>query len=299
MNIVRDRNVTVPLRNRKKGVANMWNRKNVKQKGKKSFFGNYWKCVLVALILAVVVGATGAAGSSVGSSIGSAAGMMQNYEDNKSTGDSSSDDLSETDFDIEIDPGTGVTTHISQDDEEFTGVLAGALIGIAVIFFIVMLIATAFSLAIRYFLMAPFEYGCRKFFRKNLDEPAKLSNIVYVFDSKNYKNVVKTAFLRDLFIFLWSLLFIIPGIIKSYEYRLVPYIVSEDPTINFRSALDQSKELMKGNKWRTFVLDLSFIGWDLLSALSFGLAGIFFVEPYKAATDAALYESIKYGINAA
>ena len=299
MNIVRDRNGTVPFRNRQKGVANMWNRKNVKQKGKKSFFGNYWKCVLVALILAVVVGATGAAGSSVGTSIGSAAGMMQTYEDETSTDYSSSDDLSETDFDIEIDPGTGVTTHISQDDAEFTGVFAGALIGIAILFFIVMLIATAFSLAIRYFLMAPFEYGCRKFFRKNLDEPAKLSNIVYVFDSKNYKNVVKTAFLRDLFIFLWSLLFIIPGIIKSYEYRLVPYIVSEDPTINFRSALDQSKELMKGNKWRTFVLDLSFIGWDLLSALSFGLAGIFFVEPYKAATDAALYESIKYGINAA
>ena len=280
-------------------MTDQWNRKNVKQKGKKSFFGNYWKCVLVALILAVVVGATGAAGSSVGTSIGSAAGMMQTYEDETSTDYSSSDDLSETDFDIEIDPGTGVTTHISQDDAEFTGVFAGALIGIAILFFIVMLIATAFSLAIRYFLMAPFEYGCRKFFRKNLDEPAKLSNIVYVFDSKNYKNVVKTAFLRDLFIFLWSLLFIIPGIIKSYEYRLVPYIVSEDPTINFRSALDQSKELMKGNKWRTFVLDLSFIGWDLLSALSFGLAGIFFVEPYKAATDAALYESIKYGINAA
>ncbi|MBR2993031.1 MAG: DUF975 family protein [Clostridiales bacterium] len=277
----------------------MWNRKNVKQKGKKSFFGNYWKCVLVALILALVIGTAGASGSSVGTSIGSAAGMMQTYEDETSTGYSSSDDLSETDFDIEIDPGNGVTTHISQDDAEFTGVFAGALIGIAILFFIVMLIATAFSLAIRYFLMAPFEYGCRKFFRKNLDEPAKLSNIVYVFDSKNYKNVVKTAFLRDLFIFLWSLLFIIPGIIKSYEYRLVPYIVSEDPTINFRSALDQSKELMKGNKWRTFVLDLSFIGWDLLSALSFGLAGIFFVEPYKAATDAALYESIKYGINAA
>ena len=299
MNIVRDRNGTVPFRNRQKGVANMWNRKNVKQKGKKSFFGNYWKCVLVALILALVIGTAGASGSSVGTSIGSAAGMMQNYEDETSTDYSSSDDLSETDFDIEFDPGNGVTTHISQDDADFTGVFAGALIGIAILFFIVMLIATAFSLAIRYFLMAPFEYGCRKFFRKNLDEPAKLSNIVYVFDSKNYKNVVKTAFLRDLFIFLWSLLFIIPGIIKSYEYRLVPYIVSEDPTINFRSALDQSKELMKGNKWRTFVLDLSFIGWDLLSALSFGLAGIFFVEPYKAATDAALYESIKYGINAA
>ena len=282
----------------------MWTRKNVKQKGKKSFLGNYWKCVLVALILTVAIGTAGANASSMGSSVGTIYNIY--YSDTSSSSDVSDDlddlideDLGETQIDIDFDPGTGVATHITQDDDEFTGVLGGALIAMVVIFFFIMMIATAISLAFRYFVLAPFEYGCRKFFRKNLDEPAKLSNIVYVFSSKHYKNVVKTAFLKDLFIGLWSLLFIIPGIIKSYEYRLVPYIVSEDPTMNFRDALAESKKLMKGNKWRSFVLDLSFIGWDLLSALSFGLAGIFFVEPYKASTDEALYESIKYGINAA
>ena len=286
----------------------MWTRKNVKQKGKKSFFGNYWKCVLVALILAVAAGAGGASAGSLGSSLGNAYVMVRENADSSSDlgddlsedlGDLIDDSIDETDIDIEFDPGTGVTTHITKDDDEFTGLVGGALIAIAVGFLVVMLIVSAISLAFRYLVLAPFEYGCRKFFRKNLDEPAKLSNIVYVYSSKNYKSVVKTAFLRDLFIWLWSLLFIVPGIIKSYEYRLVPYIVSENPTMNFRDALAESKKLMKGNKWRAFVLDLSFIGWELLSALSFGLAGIFFVDPYKASTDAALYESIKYGIDAA
>ena len=146
-------------------------------------------------------------------------------------------------------------------------------------------------------LLTPFEYGCRKFFRKNLDEPAKLSNIVYVFDS-HYKNIVKTAFLTDLFIWLWSLLFIVPGIIKAYQYRLVPYIMSENPEMSFRDAQAESARLMNGNKWKTFVLDLSFIGWDILSIFTWGLLEIFFVAPYKASTHAALYESIKYGIDA-
>ena len=282
----------------------MWTRKNVKQKGKKSFFGNYWKCVLVALILTVAIGTAGSSASTMGSSIGTVYNLM--IKDTSSTSDVGDDlddligeDLGDTDIDIDFDPGTGVTTHITQDDDEFTGILSGALIVMAVIIFFIMMIVTAITLAIRYLVLAPFEYGCRKYFRKNLDEPAKLSNIVYVFSSKHYKKVVLTAFLKDLFIYLWSLLFIVPGIIKSYEYRLVPYIVSEDPTMNFRDALAESKKLMKGNKWRSFVFDLSFIGWDLLSVLSFGLAGIFFVEPYKASADAALYESIKYGINAA
>ena len=68
--------------------------------------------------------------------------------------------------------------------------------------------------------------------------------------------------------------------------------------MNFKDALAESKKLMTGNKWKTFVLDLSFIGWDLLSGLTLGILEIFFVGPYKASTDAALYETLKYGIDA-
>ena len=171
------------------------------------------------------------------------------------------------------------------------------MIVIGLIVFIISLFIMAIGLAVRYLLLVPFEYGCRKFFRKNLDEPAKLSNIVYVFDS-HYKNIVKTAFLTDLFIWLWSLLFIVPGIIKAYQYRLVPYIMSENPNMNFKDAQAESTRLMQGNKWKSFVLDLSFIGWDILSLLTWGMLEIFYVGPYKASTDAALYESLKYGIDA-
>ena len=143
-------------------------------------------------------------------------------------------------------------------------------------------------------LINPVEFGCRNFFRRNLDEPAKLSSLTLPFD-KNYKNAVKTAFFKDLFIWLWSLLFVIPGIIKAYEYRLVPYIFAENPDMKYSDILAESSKLMKGNKWKTFVLDLSFIGWELLSLCTCGLLSVFYVDPYRLQTDAALYEAIKYG----
>ena len=71
--------------------------------------------------------------------------------------------------------------------------------------------------------------------------------------------------------------------------------MSENPAMNFKDAQAESKKLMTGNKWKAFVLDLSFILWDIASAATCGLLGLFWVAPYKAATQAALYEAIKYG----
>ena len=275
----------------------MWTRKSVKQKGKKAFFGNFWKCVLVAIILGVTLGAA-SSGFSSGSSVSSSVMSMVKSVTDPDSGSSSTtvtytDDEGESHnvtFDIDLaDPAS-----VDQDEVNF---MIGTFLAVFAIGFVIYVIITVFALAFKYFLLTPFEYGCRKFFRKNLDEPAKLSNIVYVFDS-HYKNIVKTAFLTDLFIWLWSLLFIVPGIIKAYQYRLVPYIMSENPNMNFKEAQAESARLMEGNKWKSFVLDLSFIGWDLLSLLTWGTLEIFFVGPYKASTDAALYESIKYGIDA-
>ena len=165
---------------------------------------------------------------------------------------------------------------------------------VALTVFAIVLVASAVGIAIDVLLINPVEFGCRNFFRRNLDEPAKLSSLTFAFD-KNYKNAVKTAFFKDLFIWLWSLLFVIPGIIKAYEYRLVPYIFAENPDMKYSDILAESSKLMKGNKWKTFVLDLSFIGWELLSLCTCGLLSVFYVDPYKLQTDAALYEAIKYG----
>ena len=273
----------------------MWTRKSVKQKGKKAFVGNFWKCVLVAIILSIVIGAGGfgaGGGSSISQTMTNIIASSNNSNNDDRNVDTNVDNTDDDDashkvtFDIDLANPRSI-------DQEDINIFIGFLVVGAVVYVVIM----AFAMAFRYFLMVPFEYGCRKFFRKNLDEPAKLTNIVYVFDS-HYKNIVKTAFLTDLFIWLWSLLFIVPGIIKAYSYRMVPYIMSENPEMNFRDAQAESARLMKGNKWKSFVLDLSFIGWDILTIMTWGLLEIFFVGPYKASTDAALYESIKYGIDA-
>jgi len=100
--------------------------------------------------------------------------------------------------------------------------------------------------------------------------------------------VVKTMFMMSLRIFLWSLLFIIPGIIKSYAYRLVPYIIGDHPELDYKEALRLSEEMTEGEKLNMFVMDWSFLGWELLAVLTCGI-GFFFLNPYIEATWAQFY----------
>lgn len=102
----------------------------------------------------------------------------------------------------------------------------------------------------------------------------------------------KVSFLTNLFTILWSLLFVIPGIIKGFGYSQAMYILAENPGIGAREALKKSEEMMKGHKMELFVLMLSFFGWMLLSAVTFGIAMIY-VAPYMSATMANFYNSLK------
>ena len=96
---------------------------------------------------------------------------------------------------------------------------------------------------------------------------------------------------NNIFIALWSLLLIIPGIIKSLAYSMSYYILIDDPTISANDARKKSIEMMKGNKWRLFCLEFSFIGWVLLSFLTFGIL-LFWVMPYIEVTMAKFYLSL-------
>jgi uncharacterized membrane protein len=87
-----------------------------------------------------------------------------------------------------------------------------------------------------------------------------------------------------LFSFLWSLLFFIPGIVKSYSYALTPYLLATHPEIGAKQALKVSMKLMNGKKGELFVLDLSFLGWILLSGLTCGVLSVFYVSPYQTTT---------------
>ena len=101
--------------------------------------------------------------------------------------------------------------------------------------------------------------------------------------------------LRDVYTFLWCLLFLVPGIVKSYEYLMVPYILSEHPDMQAKEVFSASRQLMRGQKWKAFVLDLSFLGWAILSGMTFGILGIFFVSPYRALVFTALYRKLLGG----
>ena len=95
-------------------------------------------------------------------------------------------------------------------------------------------------------------------------------------------------FVTELFIFLWSLLLLIPGIYKTYQYYMVPYILSDNPNIPGARARSISRAMTDGEKLNIFLLELSFIGWYLLGGLCLGI-GVFFVNPYYEATKAELY----------
>lgn len=97
--------------------------------------------------------------------------------------------------------------------------------------------------------------------------------------------------LKGIFVALWMLLFIIPGIIAAYSYSMAAFIMAENPGITAREALRASKDLMYGHKWELFCLDFSFIGWSILCVFTLGI-GSLFLAPYIAASHAAFYRSI-------
>lgn len=98
-------------------------------------------------------------------------------------------------------------------------------------------------------------------------------------------------FLRGLYVFLWSLLFVIPGIVKSYAYAMTPFIMAENPDMSASEAIDASVQLMDGHKGELFTLDLTFIGWGLLAALTLNLGNLA-LNPYRNAAYAAFYKDL-------
>ena len=94
-------------------------------------------------------------------------------------------------------------------------------------------------------------------------------------------------FVRSVYSLLWCLT-IVGGFIKIYSYKLVPMIIAENPELSAKEAIKLSEDMMKGYKWRAFLIDLSFIGWDILNILTLQILGVFFLEPYKRMTTVEL-----------
>ena len=161
--------------------------------------------------------------------------------------------------------------------------------------FILILIITAFSVGLLFkiFVGNLFEVGGCRFYEENSEHKTRIALIVDGFLNGAYLRNVATIFCRDLYTVLWTLCLIIPGIVKSYEYKMIPYILAENPRISRKRAFEISKNMMDGEKWNAFVLDLSFIGWNLLSTITFGIVGVLYVNPYVNTTWAEFYKVMR------
>lgn len=143
------------------------------------------------------------------------------------------------------------------------------------------------ELIVRVFLGNVMTVGMCHYFIKSRYGEKQFSNLFCGFGA-NYRNIVAVQFVTGMIVFLCTLALIVPGIIMSYKYAMVPYLLSENPDMNGAHARALSAKMTNGEKLNLFLLDLSFFGWQLLGLLCFTVGGIF-VMPYYQATRAELY----------
>ena len=255
----------------------MWNRIELKAAAKQRFHSNYWPSVVVAVILSITLG-TFSFGNSFSNATSDnyySSSDINNILSDSPIPDSSYSDMSAymKNYISSIFPGVNVNTILQ---------------GLSLIILIVGLL----SILLNVFVFNPLQVGCQHWFiRSRTEDNYNIGSVGFTF-KEGYGNVTKTMFLKQLYTFFWSLLFVFPGIIKSYEYRMIPYLLAENPYMSTDEAFARSRSMMDGEKWNAFVLDLSFIGWNILSSLTLGLVGLFYVAPYQAYTDMELYVAL-------
>ena len=233
----------------------MWTRDLLKMNAKQVLRNNYWMALLVAFVASLLAGGS----SNIGPT------LTFNY----TTG---SDHYNyQYGYDRAVLP--------------YFGAVAAAAFGFVLI---AMVVGVLFSV----FVSTPVTVGKCRYFMESRVGNAPFSSLFSAFGDPAYRNVVKVMFMKNLFIFLWSLLFVIPGIYKAYQYRMVDYLMAENPYMTYQRALELSRQMTDGEKFNIFILELSFFGWLFLGALACGI-GVFFVNPYIEATFAELYAALR------
>ena len=267
----------------------MWERKELKEKAKKVVHRNYWTAIVVCFLIALL---TGEFGTSI-------LGIWQ------------SEDSMDPDYVIhhQMDKKYGLNEIQTKVFKTVEANLNSAMKPQKYIFKIwdgihsfqmnqmqlgvLLCIGSVIALAFTILVAEPLIVGEKKYFLKaRRNNNTKIGVLVEVFQKEHWFHIAIIMFLRNIYNALWYLT-IIGGIIKTYEYRMIPYILAENPNIERREAFRLSKQMMKGNKWKTFILDLSFLGWNFLSVLTFGILSILYVNPYNATTMTELYVVLK------
>lgn len=170
--------------------------------------------------------------------------------------------------------------------------------GEAIIFLIVYVVVTSVASFIPVvgtfasLLLLPLGWGYSIAFLLNAREGKKFE-VQSLFDGfKDYTRIFYTLLLQTLYTMLWTLLLIVPGIIKSYAYAMTGYILKDEPELSGNAAIEKSMAMMDGHKFDLFYLQLTFIGWVILCFLTCGL-GFLWLGPYMASSTAHFYEEVK------
>ena len=257
----------------------MWDRKELKAKGKAAYNANKIACIVAALILMIAggigSGSTASPSVTVKNQLNNNEQVVESYNNSVSGDDAVSVEVNGQDLD-------GIKNNVPV-----------AILSTAVMFLI--LIGVTVGLMVLALVLNPLHVGARKFFIQNASNPeTKVDgmNVGFGF-GKNYRDIVFSMLGTQMINLLWTLLLIVPGIYKAYCWRLVPFIIADNPELSGKEARAKSNAMMNGSKWASFVLDLSFIGWKLVGALTFGILNIVFTNPYEAATDTELYLELK------
>lgn len=236
----------------------MWIRAELKDRAKGVLRQSYWKALVVSFVL-FLVGASNYGGSSGGRS---GQNNMRSIVENRDGLAGSGNALNEGFWSLQ--------------PMIFHGLI---VFGIAAVVAMIL-----FRILIGY----AAEVGGRKYFNQATQYDINMGYLGYSFHGEFYWDVVKTMLYRGVLNFLWYLLLIIPGIVASYAYSMVPYILADNPHIGHSRAVELSVQMTNGEKFNIFVLELSFIGWYILGVLLLGI-GVFFVNPYLDSTKAELY----------
>lgn len=284
----------------------MWNRKELKTRAKEVVKKNYWTAIVICFLIALL---TGEFGTSIVGIWQVDDSMDPNYiyhqrgihDDrlNEINHPILSDEYIKeklSDTQINIFKAIEANLNSATKSQKYIFKIWDAVnlfhiqeVRIGIILSIAAIIAFAFTI----FIADPLIVGGKRYFLKAREgKNTKVGEMKVVFQKGNWINVAIIMFLRNIYNALWYLT-IIGGVIKTYEYRMIPYILAENPKAKRKEAFKLSKQMMKGNKWKTFILDMSFFGWNFLSILTGGLLSIFYVNPYNAATIAELYSTLR------
>lgn len=257
----------------------MWTREQLKTNAKEILRKSYWWAFLVCLVFAIIAG------------LGSSSGRINTNSASLNGGRNQSSIIK-----IEDIMGENSKDLTPQQRQQLQQIVDSYLnpvsIGLGVTAAILSLVISLIKLAINIFLVNPVHVGYSKYFIEQHYDRVDFKNLFTGFMGGKYMARVKTMFFKTLYTFLWSLLFIIPGIIKGYSYYLIPYILADNPDISTDRAFEISMKTMDGEKWDFFVLQLSFIGWNLLGLLACCI-GVYFVEPYVQTTYCEFYIAMR------